>query len=72
MRNNATLTDMPADGSLMNRIRGEYREMPGLRLTSAQAQRLWNLDREQCDAVFAALIDAGVIRRTPDGSFVLA
>jgi hypothetical protein len=54
------------------RVRSEYVEMPGLRLTSAQAQRLWNLDREQCEAVFAALIDAGIVKRMPDGSFVRA
>lgn len=57
---------------LAMRVRSEYIEMPGLRLTSAQAQRLWDLDREQCDAVFAALIDAGVLKRMPDGSFVRA
>ena len=26
------------------RIRGEFLEMPGLRLTSAQAARLWHVD----------------------------
>lgn len=57
---------------LAMRVRSEYVEMPGLRLTSAQAQRLWNLDREQCEAVFAALIDAGIVKRMPDGSFVRA
>ena len=57
---------------LAMRVRSEYVELPGLRLTSAQAQRLWNLDREQCEAVFAALIDAGIIKRMPDGSFVRA
>jgi hypothetical protein len=57
---------------LATRVRSEYVELPGLRLTAAQAQRLWHLDREECDAVFAALIDAGIIRRMPDGSFVLA
>jgi hypothetical protein len=57
---------------LTMRVRSEYLEMPGLRLTTAQAQRLWNLDRQQCDAVFAVLIEAGIIKRMPDGSFALA
>jgi hypothetical protein len=34
--------------SLVARIRGEYREMPGLRLTFAQACRLWQLDAPTC------------------------
>ena len=36
---------------VLRRIQGEYIEMPGLRLTVAQAQRLWGLDRAVCDAV---------------------
>lgn len=57
---------------LVVRVISEYREMPGLRLTAAQAQRLWNLDRARCDAVLGTLTDACVLRRMPDGSFVLA
>ncbi len=57
---------------LAMRVRSEYMEMPGLKLTCAQAQRLWHMDREQCDAVFAVLVDAGILRRLPDGSFVRA
>ncbi len=53
------------------RVHAEYREMPGLRLTAGQAQRLWNLDRERCEAVLRVLIDAGVLKRTADGSFIL-
>jgi hypothetical protein len=55
----------------MRRIHGEYREMPGLRLTAAQARRLWNLDRNQCEAVLDALIEARLLRRTDDGAFIL-
>ena len=29
---------------MLQRIQGEFVEMPGLRLTAAQAQRLWGLD----------------------------
>ena len=52
------------------RIRGEYPEMPGLRLTTQQAQRLWNLDRARCEALLNALVDARFLRRTADGAFV--
>ena len=30
---------------IVYRVREEFREMPGLRLTPAQARRLWGLDR---------------------------
>ena len=33
---------------LVQRIEREYSEMPGLRLTEGQAQRLWDLDADTC------------------------
>lgn len=51
-------------------IQGEYRELPGLRLTRLQAQRLWRLDRTVCDGLFQALVDADFLSRAPDGTFV--
>src|SRR5256885_1886520 len=39
---------MPLE-SLDARVRGEYREMPGLHLTCAQACRLWQLDAIECE-----------------------
>lgn len=55
---------------VLRRVRGEYIEMPGLRLTTAQAQRLWGLDRASCDALLGALVDAKFLFRTRDGAFV--
>lgn len=55
---------------VLQRVQGEYIEMPGLRLTTAQAQRLWGLDREACDALLGALVDAKFLFRTRDGAFV--
>jgi hypothetical protein len=55
---------------VLRRVRGEYIEMPGLRLTTAQAQRLWGLDRASCDALLGALVDAKFLSRTRDGAFV--
>jgi hypothetical protein len=54
----------------LRRVRGEYIEMPGLRLTTAQAQRLWGLDRAACDALLGALVEARFLFRTRDGAFV--
>ena len=55
---------------VLQRIQGEYIEMPGLRLTAAQAQRLWGLDRAACDALLDALVDSKFLFRTRDGAFV--
>jgi hypothetical protein len=55
---------------VLQRIQGEFVEMPGLRLTTAQAQRLWGLDRDVCDALLGALVDARFLARTRDGAFV--
>ncbi|HSK10453.1 MAG TPA: hypothetical protein VK911_12815 [Vicinamibacterales bacterium] len=57
-------------GEALQRIQSEYHQLPGLRLTVVQAQRLWKLDRSVCDALLAALVDARFLMRTPDGTFV--
>lgn len=58
--------------ALLQRIQGEFIEMPGLRLTAAQAQRLWGLEQDVCDALLGALVDANILCRTRDGAFVRA
>jgi hypothetical protein len=55
---------------VLRRVQGEYIEMPGLRLTTAQAQRLWGLDPAACDALLDALVDAKFLLKTRDGAFV--
>ena len=55
---------------VVQRIRGEFLEMPGLRLTPEQARRLWRLDETACDAILDALVDARFLARTRDGAFV--
>ena len=55
---------------VLRRVQGEYLEMPGLRLTLAQAQRLWGLDRSACSTLLGALVDAKFLLRTRDGAFV--
>jgi hypothetical protein len=53
-------------------IRAEYRESPGLRLSRAQVERLWHLDRATCDAVLEALLAARFLRCTREGHYVRA
>ena len=55
---------------MLRRIQGEFREMPGLRLTCRQAQRLWNLDALICESLLAALVDVAFLVQTPDGLFI--
>ena len=52
------------------RIRAEYLEMPGLSLTSLQAQRFWGLDAEACCRLLDTLIQSGFLRRTTQGAYV--
>ena len=54
----------------LRRIRGEYLEMPGLCLTRCQAQRLWGLPCDRCEALLGALIEERFLIRTPDGRFI--
>jgi hypothetical protein len=53
-------------------IRAEYLEMPGLRLTKPQVQRLWKLEPHMCDALLDALVAAEFLKKTPRESYVLA
>ena len=55
---------------VLQRIQGEYVEMPGLRLTPAQAQRLWGLDRATCERLLKVLVNDNFLSETRDGSFV--
>ena len=43
--------------TLIIRIRAEFREMPGLRLTLPQAHRLCGEDRRTCEAALTALVE---------------
>ena len=54
--------------SIVRRIREEFREMPGLRLTPAQAGRLWGLSRDDCSKVIDVLVDSAFLRWTPAGA----
>lgn len=55
--------------SITERIRGEFREMPGLTLTVAQARRLWSLDPSTCSAVLTQLVETGFLCRRADGAY---
>jgi hypothetical protein len=62
-------TDSGVD-ALLQQVRAEYLEMPGLSVTLPQAQRLWGADRPACQEVFSRLMSRGVLRETASGRFV--
>jgi hypothetical protein len=58
--------------AMLRRAREEFREMPGLRLTFAQAMRLWGLNEDDCRRVLEALIRSCDLQRTATGEVVRA
>ena len=55
---------------VVRQIRGEFLEMPGMRLTEQEARRMWRLDETACEAVLEALVDARFLVKTRDGAFI--
>ena len=51
-------------------MRGEYLEMPGLRLTRQQAQRLWGLDEQTCMKLLDRLVDLKFLFLSADGNYM--
>jgi hypothetical protein len=47
------------EGDVQDRIRSEYREMPGLRLTVRQAARLFGVEPATCERMLNALVVDG-------------
>lgn len=56
------------DKQLLNRIRVEFLEMPGLRLTPAQVQRLCGIERTPCQQALATLVATKFLCLRPNGT----
>jgi hypothetical protein len=56
--------------AVVDRVRAEFVEMPGLELTLAQAVRLWTLGADDCRFVIDALVDVGFLQWTPRRTIV--
>ena len=50
-------------------VEAEFRDMPELRLTRAQAQRLWHLSSEECGDILDYLTRAGRLQRDRTGQY---
>ena len=51
---------------LVQRIREEFEEAPGLRLTTTEAARFWGLDCATCERLLTELLLIGFLRKGPD------
>ena len=58
--------------AVVGRVREEFKEMPGLQLTPAQAMRLWGLERQTCRAVIDSLVASAFLRWTTGGAVTRA
>lgn len=54
---------------LIQRIRAEYLEMPGIALRPEQVQRLCGVDGTVCQSVLEALVESGFLSRRADGAY---
>ena len=61
-----------ADLKLLQRVRSEFNEMPGLRLTPQQAARLWHMDTTLCRQIIDVLVGSAFLRWTSNGAIVRA
>jgi hypothetical protein len=53
----------------IDRLRAEYMEMPGLRLTMEQVKRLCGVEHRICQLVLDALVDDGFLCRKANGTY---
>jgi hypothetical protein len=54
---------------VLNRLRGEFLEMPGLRLKAAQVQRLCGVEATVCQRALDSLVKARFLYAKPDGHY---
>lgn len=62
---------LATDQTVLDRIRAEYLEMPGMRLKVEQLQRLIGVERSLCEGVLASLVGAKFLYIKSDGSYAL-
>lgn len=55
----APLRAYEEDRELRTRVRAEFREMPGMKITLAQAVRLFSIESSRCERVLGALVEMG-------------
>lgn len=69
MRRVSERRDEDARSQLVRRVLAEFREMPCLRLTPPQAQRLFGLREDVAARIIESLIGQGHLRLDADGRY---
>ena len=64
---NYSTRPMPLD--TLRRIRAEFLEMPGMRLSLEQTRRLFGVDRTICKTALEALVLENFLSVAPDGTY---
>jgi hypothetical protein len=64
--------DLVRRAAIERRIAAEFRDMPGLILTVAQASRLLGVDVRACERILASLERDGLLRRNTSGTYARA
>ena len=62
---------VPRIGNIARLIDAEFQEMPGMRLSEAQARRLWNLSQQDCADALDHLCESGLLVRDHSGRYLL-
>ena len=55
---------------ILERLRAEYLEMPGMRLNLEQVQRLCGIERSMCKVALDALVETNFLCVRSDGTYV--
>jgi hypothetical protein len=63
------LMPTPTLTKLVQRIRAEFDETPGLEITVDEGVRFWALDAEACEHVLTRLHETGFLLKTHDGHY---
>jgi hypothetical protein len=63
------LTRLSTDRRVLERLRAEYIEMPGLRLRAVQVQRLCGIEPTVCRTLLDALVDEKFLCANADGTY---
>lgn len=58
------------DQRVLERLRAEYLEMPGMKLRIEQVQRLCGIEQTMCKLVLEALVKANFLSLKSDGTYV--
>ena len=59
------------DEQILERLRAQYRETPGMRLKLEQVQRLCGIEQPLCKPMLEALVEAKLLRLGSDGTYGL-